>query len=412
MTISYPVSFPTNKGLATLTAKPKSIVSALPSVFTGETQVQAHQGQWWAYDIKMPVMNRADAEEFIGFLLSLNGREGSFLFGNPATATPRGSVSTVAASQNLQENSSDFTQGNWSKTTGLTVNGDVSGITAPDTSANMDEVVEGSANNQQVVLDTISGDPSQEYTISIFAKKNTRQYLKLRFFDGDDTTHYIGANYDLDLGTMTGGGDGGNGAFTSASIESIGNGIYRCIMTGIPNAGSAFGVNIRTHIQLLDASSASPTGGAYLGDGASSLYIWGVQVELGSSATPYIDNGSGEANSRAAGPVVNGASQTGRVLATTGWAANSTGVLKIGDEIQLGSGSSTHLHKLVADADTDIYGNVTLDIWPALREPPADQASITTSGCKGVFRLTSNEMPWDIDEAILYGLSFSCVEAL
>lgn len=107
-------------------------------------------------------------------------------------------------------------------------------------------------------------------------------------------------------------------------------------------------------------------------------------------------------------PLVKGASQTGQSLITDGWSASVTGILKQGDYIQI----EDRLYMLMIDANSDASGNATLDIWPRLRAAPADNAVITTSNCKGLFRLTSNEMPWVHKPADIVELSFSAVEAI
>ena len=111
-------------------------------------------------------------------------------------------------------------------------------------------------------------------------------------------------------------------------------------------------------------------------------------------------------------PLVYGADQTGASLVTDGWTTSTTGILKAGDWIQLGSGSATRLHKVLSDVNSDASGIATLDIWPNLRSSPADNASITVNSPKGIWRLASNEVNYSIDEASIYGITFACVEAL
>lgn len=108
-------------------------------------------------------------------------------------------------------------------------------------------------------------------------------------------------------------------------------------------------------------------------------------------------------------PLVNGASQTGQSLVTDGWTISTTGILKQGDYIQIGD----RLYMVLNDANSDSSGNATLDIWPRLRESPADNAAITVSNCKGLFRLMSNEMPWEVAPGKIYsGITLSCIEAI
>lgn len=205
MSISYPLSLPTVNVARRITFAMNSIVGMSASPFTGAQQVYAHAGQFWGAEVELPPMEQADAAEWIGFLLSLNGREGTFLMGDPVNTTPRG----IAA------------------------------------------------------------------------------------------------------GT----------------------------------------------------------------------------------------------------PLVYGADQTGNSLETDGWTISTTGIMKAGDWIQLGSGSSSTLHQLRQDASSDGTGYAVLEIWPGIRTAPADNAAITVSAAKGLWRLAENRQSYDIDLAEIYGLRFSCVEA-
>lgn len=110
-------------------------------------------------------------------------------------------------------------------------------------------------------------------------------------------------------------------------------------------------------------------------------------------------------------PLVNGAGQTGRVLETDGWTASALGVLLAGDYIQLGSGATTRLYKVMQDVDADGTGAASIDIWPRLRESPEDNEALVTSNTRGTFRLASNEQTWETDRVGLYLISFSAIEA-
>lgn len=124
------------------------------------------------------------------------------------------------------------------------------------------------------------------------------------------------------------------------------------------------------------------------------------------------DPNGGTARGVATGtPLVNGSSQTGENLITDGWTSGVTGILKAGDYIQLGSGATAKLHKVLQDVNSDGSGNATLNIWPDLRTSPSDNAAITVANPKGVFRLTT-PMSWDIREAQVYGIAFGAREAL
>lgn len=84
------------------------------------------------------------------------------------------------------------------------------------------------------------------------------------------------------------------------------------------------------------------------------------------------------------------------------------GTLKAGDHFQLGSGSESRLHMVLVDKSS---GSGTLEIWPVLRTNYSS-ASATLSNPKGTFRLASNVTEWSINNASIYGISFSAVEDL
>jgi len=108
-------------------------------------------------------------------------------------------------------------------------------------------------------------------------------------------------------------------------------------------------------------------------------------------------------------PLVKGASQTGEDLETDGWTTGVTGILKAGDWIQLGTGSTSRLYKVLADANSDGSGEATLTLWPRITtaNSPSNDAAITTASPKGVFRLLTDGQDWDIGLATLYGVSIS-----
>ena len=110
-------------------------------------------------------------------------------------------------------------------------------------------------------------------------------------------------------------------------------------------------------------------------------------------------------------PLVNGGSQTGRTLAIDGASNSITGWAKAGDWMQLGTGSSTHLHKIVADANSNGSGQVSLEIWPALRSSPADNATVTMASTVGIWRL-KDSFSWTLRDIQVGGISIDCEEAL
>jgi hypothetical protein len=84
-----------------------------------------------------------------------------------------------------------------------------------------------------------------------------------------------------------------------------------------------------------------------------------------------------------------------------------TGTLLAGDYIQLGSGSDATLHKVLVDQN----GNGTLEVWPAIRKDRTAVSAVLTNA-KGVFRLSSNNQSWSINDNSAYGIQFECMEVI
>jgi hypothetical protein len=130
--------------------------------------------------------------------------------------------------------------------------------TSPDGTQNADSLVSDSG-LYGVLYIGAQFTAGQNVTLSIFAKANTSSTIRLGTTDaGID----YGAVFNLSNGTIT------SSTGVTASIQSMGNGWYRCIV----NRTMAGNANIFAVEQ----------------EGNKSLYIWGVQGELGSYATSYI----------------------------------------------------------------------------------------------------------------------------
>lgn len=127
---------------------------------------------------------------------------------------------------------------------------------------------------------------------------------------------------------------------------------------------------------------------------------------------PNCQTPQGSAKTTAGTPLVNGAGQIGDVLAIDGLPTSVSNYLVAGDYIQLGTGTTSTLHKVLTNVTTDSSGNALLDIWPNIRTAPADNAAVAVANTKGRFRLKSNMQQWNINEISSYGITFDCVEAI
>jgi len=89
------------------------------------------------------------------------------------------------------------------------------------------------------------------------------------------------------------------------------------------------------------------------------------------------------------------------------------GTIKAGDYIQLGTGLTSRLHKVLNDVTADGSDEAVLDIYPALRTDYSDAAATVLVNPVGLFRLASNEMPYEVSAGIVYGgMTFAAREAI
>lgn len=110
--------------------------------------------------------------------------------------------------------------------------------------------------------------------------------------------------------------------------------------------------------------------------------------------------------------LVDGAVSSGNTISIDDAPTSQTNYLKAGDYLQIGSGTSRQLFKVLANVDTDGTGSATIDVWPNVRTSIADNATVTVESTQGVFRLASNETSWSVNEASIYGITFGAVEAV
>lgn len=127
---------------------------------------------------------------------------------------------------------------------------------------------------------------------------------------------------------------------------------------------------------------------------------------------PLGQTARGSASTQAGTPLVNGANQTGSSISVDGLPLSVTGYLLEGDYIQLGSGATAKLHKVMTQVNSDASGTAIIDIWPDIRTSPADNDPIVVANAQGIFRLLNPEVSFSIDMASIYGINFSAVEAL
>ena len=98
MSLTYPLTPPSSPTFNAMAYHPRTVVGYAASPFTGQQQTYVWPGQWWEIDGTLPPLTTdADADAWIGFLLALNGRQGTFYLGPSTRKSPRGSAAGTAA---------------------------------------------------------------------------------------------------------------------------------------------------------------------------------------------------------------------------------------------------------------------------------------------------------------------------
>lgn len=109
MAITYPLTPPSSPAPSGITISMTDVVGASSSPFTGQTQVQLHQGAWWTARVSLPPMSRAGWAPWAAFLGSLRGRYGTFYLPAYTLASPQGSASGTILVYGASQTGSELT---------------------------------------------------------------------------------------------------------------------------------------------------------------------------------------------------------------------------------------------------------------------------------------------------------------
>jgi hypothetical protein len=166
---------------------------------------------------------------------------------------------------NLLQQSETFDNATWTKTgIAVTANASANPLTGL---TNADNLVAENVNNFHYINQAITFT-SDESTIFVYAKANGYTWLVIdtglsnRFAYFNTTTGLVGTT----------------GSSSTATIESVGNGWYKCILSFTAIAGSS---NIYLSVRNAD------NGGSFTGNGTGGILVYGAQLNIGSTAKPY-----------------------------------------------------------------------------------------------------------------------------
>jgi hypothetical protein len=180
--------------------------------------------------------------------------------------------------QNLLLQSQDFTT-SWTNTaTTDTANS----TSAPDGTTTADTITETTASSSHNIFQSFTPTSGLSYVFSVFVKKgngaSARNFVQLGLPNTQFGSNSY-ANFDIVNGTVTVTGAG----LTSASIVSAGNNWFRCIITDLAIASTS----ANAIISLITTDTAANQE-SYTGTTDANIFLWGAQLELGSTANTYI----------------------------------------------------------------------------------------------------------------------------
>lgn len=259
------------------------------SVQAGNTGHSLDDPAWWA-DIG-PTNRWAMFDQVVGtqttgatgidVRVEPPGRVDSLALLNVDAATVRVVVTAPSPTRtNLLSGSADFTTTYWSTVTNITVSAD--NTAAPDGTVTAEKLADTATNSNHRLRRNHTFAAAVAHTFSVYVKRDTHRWFRL-FVDNNGVFLY--ANFDL-LNDVV----GSKHADVTSTITDVGAGWYRCTLTAVMTASAS-----TLHMVMLSSDYTNVTEN-YAGT-ATSLWLWGAQLETGNEATEHIPTTTAAASS-------------------------------------------------------------------------------------------------------------------
>ena len=193
-------------------------------------------------------------------------------FTRASSATYVGSDGVLrSAVTNLVLRSEEFDNAYWTKTNSSTTQ---DAIAAPNGTITAEKLLTNTTSGIHAVRRDETVLASTAYTLSFYAKPGEYTFLAINH------GHTLSADYhtffDLSNGTI-----GTSAAGNTATIQSVGNGWYRCSVTRTTGASQT---SLSSRALACQADNVT----SFVGDTASGIYLWGAQLEQSATVGEYI----------------------------------------------------------------------------------------------------------------------------
>jgi hypothetical protein len=169
---------------------------------------------------------------------------------------------------NLLTYSEEFNNAIWTKSE-ITIS--ANSTNAPNGTTTADTLIPTTVSAIHRAHCPVNRTSGNSYTLSVYAKASGYNFL----FINAGTAFNAQSAFNLSNGTIS-------TTVGTASIESVGNGWYRCIVIGTASASGA-----TTTFFQINSTTSTAVDQTFTGDGTSGIYLWGAQLNIGSTAKPY-----------------------------------------------------------------------------------------------------------------------------